>query len=135
MMQGARDTLPVEVDQVRGQFQTWRATRKPGSPTPPELWKAAVLLARRHGLYDVSRALPIDYGALKKRMAADGGDPGVPEFIEFTPVEPTNTLRTGEAGPVVELAAADGARMTIRLPAGDVLDLVGLVGAFRRRYP
>ncbi len=35
---------------------------------PEEVWRAAVELARPHGVYRTARALPIDYGGLHKRL-------------------------------------------------------------------
>jgi len=127
-----RSDPPTDVRTVRDLFQNWRRARKPGSPMPSELWTAAVRLAREHGISEISRALPIDYGALKRRMEAeDAGQ--APRFIElrteFVPHPPATV------GSVVDLVDADGAKMTIRLPAGASFNVADLVSAFRARCP
>jgi hypothetical protein len=94
---------------------------------PEALWDAAVHLAKEHGPGVISRALPMDYGALKRRMETDES----PCFVELTSAQLCSPSET--VGPVVEVVEADGSRMTIRLTAGDRMDFVGLVNAFRRR--
>lgn len=125
-------TLPSEVLDTRNLFQNWRTTRKPGSAMPDELWTAAVRLARTYGLSAISRSLPIDYGALKKRMEAE--DAGcTPRFIELKAI-PVAQSPIAE-GSVVDLVDADGAKMTIRLAPGASVNVAELVSAFRRRSP
>lgn len=133
MMQRAGGVYPEDVERVRARFQGWRAARKPGRAIPSELWRDAVRLARAHGLYEVSRAIPVDYGALKKHMEGNGEGLALPRFVELAPRASAATSVWEGQGAFVELSGVDGARMTIRLPAGEVLDVVGLVSAFQRR--
>jgi hypothetical protein len=70
----------------------------------------AVALAREHGLYQTSRALPINYGTLKQHLEAADGASGVGArsgFVELTPMNPP-------AGDdyVIEV---EGPRPTVRL--------------------
>lgn len=136
MERRSRSVLPRRVTQLRGRIERWRRLRAKRSPMPEELWSAAVLFARRHGVYPVARALRIDYGALKKRTTRrpqDGERTGkTSEFVELAPspliggVEPS--------GKVVELWGADGAtKLVLRLPAGEGLDVERLAKAFWRR--
>jgi hypothetical protein len=129
MMSVEKGTLSAEVTSVRQQFRDWRATRKPGSAMPAELWTAAVRLAREHGPYEIARSLPVDYGALKKRMEAEEAD-RTPRFVEFTP---PRIASPSDGVAMVELVDADGTRMTVRVSTHEALDVVGLVNAFRRR--
>jgi hypothetical protein len=130
MISKVLNTLPADMVETRNLFQNWRATRKPGSAIPDELWNAAMDVARTHGVYLTSRTLPIDYGALKKRLET-GGAESRPAFVELAPM--ISTPPTPLDGSVVEFVETDGSRMTVRLPAGAALDLAGLVSAFRRR--
>lgn len=133
MMQRTGGALSEDVERVRARFRIWRANRKPGRAIPSELWMDAVRLARVHGLYEASRAIPVDYGALKKRLEGSGEGLTLPRFVELAPPAPAVTYACEGQGAFVELAGVDGARMTIRLSAGEALDVIGLVSAFQRR--
>jgi hypothetical protein len=156
--------VPREIAVVRAKIDAWRKRKKGGEAMPPELWAAAVSLARgKHTIYEVSRWLKVDYGALKRRVAEEE-DADVPRLGsgaatadrdcgELAEREDTHGALDDEAdalrfielrgeslfGPsseyerVVELVGADGTRMTIRQPVGVELDVVGLVASFWRR--
>lgn len=74
------------IDELRRQFDTWRKTRRPHTPIPPELWDRAAELAIEQGLWKTARALSLDYNALKKRANARSASPStspVTQFVEF----------------------------------------------------
>jgi len=139
-MQGEGRQLPDQAKPLQRRIEAWRGTRRSGEPMPEGLWKAAVVLARKHGTYLIARGLPVDYGALKQRVdaasrAASGQETPGPSFVEldgaqlFSGVEATPP--TAEAsGPVLELTRQDGARMVVRLPPGSALDMARLAASF-----
>jgi len=100
---------------------------------PEELWQAAASLARKHGLYTIARGLPLEYAGLKRRvnrLVEEGGDEGLGS-ADFVEIEVSQVTKAPEiAGPVVELARPDGARMVIRLPGRESLDVASLAAAF-----
>ena len=102
----------LRMEPVRRRLERWRRTRAHrGSPIPDTLWAAAVTLGRQHGLYQTARALPVDYGALKKHVeAAAQADRArlTPAFVEFA----GSTLTHLGAPCVIEL---EGPRATVRL--------------------
>ena len=118
----------AQVAAVRQRLERWRARRERGGPMPPELWTAAVALAREHGASHTARALGVSYQTLKDRVAepAPGGRTGAPGFVEI----PGAGLLTGAAPNVVELTDRTGRTLVIRL-AGAV-DVAGVVAAFLR---
>lgn len=125
--------LPAEARALQRRIEAWRTTRRNGAPMPEELWEAAAALGRRHGAYVIARGLPVDYGALKQRVdgptAGDAGEStGRRAFVDLSPAQ----LLGGAdgAGPVVELARPDGARMVVRLPGGALVDVARLAAAF-----
>ena len=119
------------VREVRDQIERWRRTRTKRSPMPAGLWAKAVALARTSGLCPIARALRVDYASLARRLEADGGERSARiESGGFVELRGADLLG---GGTVVEVAEADGARLTIRLAAGHALDAPALVGAFRRR--
>ena len=131
-----RDGQPAGVQAVRERITRWRQTRTNGAPMPAALWADVVALARRRGVYVIARALSVDYGALRRRMAetpasrADGaGDAG--GFVELSGAQLLGV--TAAPGPVVEVEDGAGARLTIRLAADAALDVVGVVAGFCRR--
>jgi hypothetical protein len=98
---------------------------------PAELWAGAVALARTGGTYRVARTLRVDYESLARRVAEAGGD-----RARATPKGGFVELRGADllgGATVVEVTDVDGARMTIRLGAGSVIDAAAVIGAFRRR--
>jgi hypothetical protein len=116
------------VKELRNRITLWRRTRARRTRMPSELWARAVALARSEGTYPIARRLRVDYQALARRVAEAGGErTGNGNFIELRGAE----LLGGAT--VVEVAEADGARLTIRLGGGSGLDVAALVGAFRRR--
>jgi hypothetical protein len=130
------DGLPAEVQAVGERIARWRRTRVSGAPMPADLWVAAVALAQRSSVYRIARALSLDYGALRRRVADDvacpaGGAAGDRGFVEVSGAQLLGV--TAPAGPVVEVAAGDGARLTIRLAADAALDVAGLVAGFCAR--
>lgn len=134
MARTPRSTLPVRVSQLRSRIERWRRQRGKPARMPAPLWDAAVSLARTHGLYPIARALRLDYGSLKKRLAgpvqgeAGGGSAG---FVELNPAQ---WLGRAEPGSVsVELWAVDGTKLIVRLPERERLDLPALIEAFQRR--
>jgi hypothetical protein len=118
----ARQTaIPIAMERARQRFEQWRRTRTPRrSPIPDALWAAAVAVGRRHGLYATSRALRLDYTALKKRMPAArdrAAAPASPTFVELTPAS-LGTCVIEREGP--------GGTLRLRLPALAPPDLVAL---------
>ena len=65
-----RKKLPIGDDllDLRARLTEWRKRHPPRSRLPEEVWTAAVVLARKHGLHRTARALPIDYAGLRKRL-------------------------------------------------------------------
>jgi len=124
------------VETVRQRIEHWRATREKRSPMPEKLWEAAVSVARVHGVWATTRVLRINYESLKSRVSggATDGRAGAARSAGFVELAAGQLGGPGErAGTVVELAAADGARLTVRLPSGEGLDVVALADAFWRR--
>ncbi|MGA2083877.1 MAG: hypothetical protein ABSH53_25210 [Holophaga sp.] len=142
------DALPAEAEQLKGQIQDWRqAKANPSVPMPGELWAAAIRLAKDFGVCRISRAVGLDYGWLRKRVAESGGPATrvATKFLELpsklavpgahfqqAQVDPDAGCMLGP-GSVIDLSAPDGARMRIRLEAGRDLDAAGLVAAFLGR--
>lgn len=122
--------LAPAVAQVRDRIEHWRRTRTVRRPMPAELWQAAVAVARKHGVFCVSRALRLNYNDLKKRLqtGARKGQRSPSGFVELSP--PVVAAAALPQGVVVEWTRARGDKMTIRLSGAEQLDVVGLARAF-----
>ena len=74
--------IPEDMQELHRRLEEWRATHRPRSPLPDELWSMAVVLAKRHNLHRVARTFKLDYGALKRRMLASDPQPKA-TFVEL----------------------------------------------------
>lgn len=139
------------IEELQGRLAIWRQGRIVGQAMPDELWSAAADLAARHSVYAVARGLGLEFSKLKarfeqrhakptkihegrqpKRKESIGAGLAAGGFMELNAAE----LFGESAGPteaVVEMLAADGARMRISLRGPTAVDLPGLVCAFARR--
>jgi len=103
---------------------------------PEELWGAAVSAARLHGVWSVAQALHVNYECLKNRLARAEQDEGISPAVSGGFVEVSMAQPVGPpAAPVtvVELGAADGSKLAVRVEGGERLDVQALVASFWRR--
>jgi len=124
---------PLEV--VRNQFETWRKRRRCRGPIPEPLWQAAVELCRDHSIFEVSRALRLNYNGLKHRVpkARDMGlAVGQRPDLGFVKLDLGAPIPLSEC--LVEMEAPNGSkmRMSFRGAFRDV-DAVDLSRAFWRQ--
>ena len=120
--------------------RAWQQRRYPDRPgrdrrIPEGLWRAAVELAARHGIWRTARALRLNNGELKERLLATGttGPPGESGAAAFVELPPPIVGAGGEC--VVELEDRRGTRLRVRLPGWVVPDLAALAREFRRSEP
>jgi len=106
-------TVRPTVEIVRKQFEIWRKRRRCRRPIPESLWEAAVRLCRKHSLWEVSRALRLNYNDLKNRVSkgiqdvdlAIGQRPDL-GFVRFDLEAPMSSSEC-----LVEMEAPNGAKM------------------------
>jgi hypothetical protein len=119
--------IPEDMQELRRRLEEWRATHRPRSPLPDELWTLAVGLAQRHNIHRVARTFGLDYGALKRRMPGSGPKPTA-TFVE---------LMAPSLGSIAECSlevdAANGARkLRVQMkgvpPAGLAAVIRGITG-------
>ena len=121
----------------------WRATRRDGAAMPQALWCEAIELAHAHGLYRTARGLRVDFGKLK-RLLEKATDPisrrgqrsgatfvDIGAASELTGAAEASSVPAGTT--VVELRLATGDRLTIRIAAGQQLDIAQVIRDFRGR--
>ena len=122
-----------QLKEARQQLGVWRKTRKRGERIPEQLWTPLVALARAHGVSPVSRALRLDYYALKRRVLQS--EPvrksrlkALGPFVEL----PWMGQSAPSARCTVELTKNTGATITIRCESPAAVDLIGLAESFWR---
>ena len=135
-MGARRRRSSIDLQRVHARVERWRATRTKRSPMPEALWKSAVALARSEGLYPVARDLGLNYENLKARVAAGSSRsskrvaPVPAGFVELPP--PVAVSAVAPSGPVLEWVDRAGAKLTIRLPAEQEVDVERLAARFLR---
>ena len=122
-----------QLDQLAGQFEHWRQTRRhPGERCPQALWDQAVALAATLPPSRVAKQLRLRLIDLKKQMATSHAAPSMPlGFVE---------MLSAPAGPPlpgttqIELSRTDGTRLCLHAPLAPPL-LDALVRAFVEGRP
>jgi hypothetical protein len=128
--------MPTAVAQVRVRIDTWRQDRPhKSSPMPQELWLAAAELAPEHGAHPVARALGINFYKLSLHVLQSHSDPHEQPtpYEHFVQVKVCDPLLDAPSSTLVEMAGADGAKMTMELQAATFTQLLALADAFWRR--
>ncbi len=122
------------IEGLRARIDAWRGSETRGRAMPGELWEASGAAAQRLGVFRVARALSLNYQTLKRRAGmADTERPaaGQADFIELPCVSAPSGGGLGDEA-VVEMLAADGAKLTLHVKARS-LDMAALINAFRGR--
>lgn len=142
-MQTATDAAVevTELDVLSQKIERWRSQKPRTRAMPEELWEQASEAARSFGVGRVSKALRLGYGTLRGRSSAEGArgkssrqNRPAPvangKFVELSGFPSVRPMAGGD-GAVVEVAAPDGTRLTIRLR--EPTNVVALVNALRWR--
>jgi len=131
--------LPAGLEDVRRRFERWRQAHQTRSRIPDSLWAAAARAASRCGIHRTSRALRLDYYALKERVeqqsaaivapaakaVANQHFPSLPAFLELAP-----SASIGSCECTLELENAAGAKMRVHLKNIAMPDLAALSRSF-----
>ncbi len=121
--------IPEPIAQLQRQLEQFRSTQPGRTKLPESLWRAAVGLARQHGVYPVAHPLRLDYTRLKKRV---GGSSALrrkttgPAFVEL--VAPS---RAQLEECVIEFESSGGSKMRIHWKATARPDWTTLLQAWR----
>jgi len=130
------------LEQLRGQVENWRHSPSKSKAMPRELWDAVVTAATQHGPHQVAKALGVNSQRLRQQMVARQARqnsaamvPAMPapavQFIDMGTVAQIGPIAAAEPM-VVELVAADGARLTIRTRDASA-SVLAMINAFRGR--
>jgi hypothetical protein len=134
--------IPAELLELKARFETWRTNRKyVREPIPGELWSAAAALIRRYPPSLVGRVLKLDPSRLKKFLIkrsarASGRKKSQATFFqlptEIALPEVGSTLTQNPVGCRLQIERPDGSRLTLTLPALDLVSISRLCADFLR---
>jgi hypothetical protein len=96
------------LEEAKVLFEQWRKDKRRRDPIPPALWEAAVALATKHSINEVSKHLHLGYNELKARANNPKRVPFTkhPAFIELAAVSCRECT--------IELERPTGERMRIK---------------------
>lgn len=142
MRKKALKRLPKDLKEARDRFEYWRKTRPKLGPIPEELWQDAVSLTKKYGLAPVASSLHLNHttlrdraqrvtAALPTRVVRENASTCEAQFVQMPPIPLLQATEHQES--LIELRAADGATLTLRIPSEQPIELVGLARLFFRR--
>jgi hypothetical protein len=121
-MATAEADVPIGMRRVYRRLQRWRSKRTGRGPIPESLWAAAVELAKERGVLRTAQVLHLEYGKLKRLLAASGSvAPPVASGTAFLEL----VAPAGLSECVIELEGPRG-KMRIQWQGATAPDLAGL---------
>jgi hypothetical protein len=133
-------TIPTDLLELEARFETWRANRRyVREPIPGDLWSAAADLSRRYPPSLVGRVLKLDSSRLKKLLikrsprTSNRRKPQAAFFqlpTEIALPEVGSPLPQSTPGCRLQIERHDGSRLTLTLPALDLVSISRLCADF-----
>jgi len=127
--------LKSRIEPLRQQVESWRHNKTGKEHMPETFWEGAVELAKLYGVSAVQKILRIDYRGLERRTLgirkpvgkARAAQPtAVRSFIELP------ALPTRRAEHLVELEDGTGRKLSLKVAAGHLAEVLPLAQAFWR---
>jgi hypothetical protein len=121
--------MDLEIEELRRELSQWRESHTSHKRIPEGIWSRAAAAAQKFGVTPTSKALKLDYSALKRRMqsAAGSGTGTKAQFIElFQPAPTAQALIEC----VVEIQSSRGARLSVKVKNLPVSELAALARTF-----
>jgi hypothetical protein len=122
-------SIPEPIVQLQGQLEQFRSSPVHRARLPAALWRAAVELARQHGLYVVAHLLRLDYVQLKNRLGGVVKAPrkaAAPAFVELI-----GARAAAASECMIEFESALGGKMRIKWRGAASPDWTSLLRAWR----
>lgn len=126
------EELKIRIEPLRQQVENWRKNKCTNEKMPEPLWEGAIELAKVYGVSPVQKILRVDYRGLERRALGIIKRPPVakvPAHAHFIEI-PSVTARRAEH--VVELEDGTGRKLTLKIAAGHVTEVLPLAQAFWR---
>jgi hypothetical protein len=128
----ASDELPIalSLEQVQQRFESWRQRRKKRTHIPQSLWKAAVALSQEYSICQLSKALRVNYTALKKQVIKSQKTEPSPIEVSSSPFIELPAPAAPLIESTIEMIKSNGSVMRMHVKGAGCLDLVELGKAF-----
>ncbi len=125
-----RTSVPAELVAARERLEAWRR-RRAGRVIPPDLWRQATELGRRHGVHRTATALRLDYYSLRRRVEDGGPEGRGPGRRKASGGKPTSAFVEIASAPsayecVMEVEDARGAKLRMQLRGWSAHDVAML---------
>jgi hypothetical protein len=127
------EELKTRIEPLRQQLESWRQNKTGNEPMPETYWGEAVELAKLYGVSPVQKILRIDYRGLERRAL------GIvkPVGKARAPVRPSSfielpSLPARRTEHLVELEDGTGRKLSLKVSAGHLAEVLPLVQAFWR---
>ena len=126
MTQENKSPALLGLSEVKRQFEEWRKMKTGRERIPEKLWEAAVSLSKEHSISRISKALRLNYTALKNRIVEKDEDTiiekvSAPAFIELDFEHPAFVSEC-----IVEMEDGSGAKMKLCFKGQPDFDLLEL---------
>ena len=134
--------LKARIEPLRQRVGTWRENKSGNEYMPEALWTEAVELAKLYGVSPVQKILRIDYRGLERRALGvvkpigqagakarerrTDARPAPPRFVEL------GSWPARRAEHVVELEDGSGRKLSLKVAAGYLAEVLPLAQAFWR---
>lgn len=127
-------TYPIitpSLEKVQQRFESWRQRRLKRTRIPQNLWKAAVALSQEYSIFHLSKALRVNYTALKKQVAKFTTAQTSTAYVSSSAcVELPVPAPAAALESTIEMIKSDGAVMRMHLKGSTCSDLLELGKAF-----
>jgi hypothetical protein len=136
------EELKARIEPLRQRVENWRRNKTGNERMPEELWPEAVELAKLYGVSPVQKILRIDYRGLERRAfgivkpvgksrtkARESQAPECPvppSFVEW------GSWPARRAEHLVELEDGNGRKLSLKVAAGHLAEVLPLTQAFWR---
>jgi hypothetical protein len=127
--------LKARIEPLREQVESWRKNKTGNQLMPETLWEGAVELAKLYGVSAVQKILRVDYRGLERRAlgiikpvgkARSAARAAARSFIELP------SLPTRRAEHLLELEDGTGRKLSLKVAAGHLAEVLPLAHAFWR---
>lgn len=126
------EELKARIEPLRQQVELWRKNKTGNELMPETFWAGAVELAKLYGVSPVQKILRVDYRGLERRAlgivkpVGKARAPARQSFIELP------SLPTRRAEHLVELEDGTGRKLSLKVAAGHLAEVLPLAQAFWR---
>ena len=124
----------LTLSEVQKKFELWRKTRKNRKQIPHELWDTAANLSETYSINEISKALHLNYTALKKRVnKMEANQPCIQKVQASSFVELNFEQSPLVSECIVEMQDCSGAKMRMCFKGKTDFDFLELGKSFWRK--